>query len=45
MIYEREVHLTIQNGEDAGQTVKHTHMHIVPGTGGVERDMTQPRTM
>ncbi|KAF7692154.1 Bis(5'-adenosyl)-triphosphatase [Cucumispora dikerogammari] len=22
--------LTIQNGEDAGQTVKHVHMHMIP---------------
>ena len=43
-IYGREVHLTVQNGTDAGQTVKHAHIHVVPGKGGVERDTLQPRT-
>lgn len=43
-IYGREVHLTVQNGADAGQTMRHAHIHIVPGKGGVERESTQART-
>ena len=39
-IYGRECHLTIQNGADAGQTVQQAHVHIVPGKGGVESEMS-----
>ena len=34
-IYGKEVHLVVQNGMDSGQTIKHAHIHVVPGKGGV----------
>ena len=34
-IYGKEVHLVVQNGMDAGQAIKHVHIHVVPGKGGV----------
>lgn len=37
-IYKVSCQMVIQNGIDAGQTVKHAHMHIVPNSTHVERD-------
>jgi len=36
-IHKATCQIVIQNGIDAGQTVKHVHMHIIPNSTRVER--------
>jgi bis(5'-adenosyl)-triphosphatase len=37
-IYTVSCQMVLQNGTEAGQTVKHSHMHILPNSTRVERD-------
>jgi bis(5'-adenosyl)-triphosphatase len=37
-IYKVSCQMVIQNGIEAGQTVKHAHMHIIPNSTRVERE-------
>lgn len=37
-IYKCQCHMVVQNGTEAGQTVKHAHIHILPRETRVERE-------
>ena len=46
-IYKVSCQMVIQNGAEAGQTVKHAHIHVVPNSTRVEReddDKREPRS-
>lgn len=46
-IYKQSCQMCIQNGAEAGQSVKHAHIHILPNSTRVERDddfKRQPRS-